>query len=353
MEAKLSIDLPYIIPFKDGYKIRSGYNNSSIGTVTYQIEFSQQEIYLSEDDESDNYIKSSYTQLKVIYTRSEKSVPANFHEFLRIIIYDCLFYINNFLTSLRIKLNLNYISNINIAVLPDYLDILVNGDFYQYITSPMKLIKEQEVLSLDDLKLTQENISFWELNPKIALVEHFYSNARYSLESENFIYSIIELQISFEIFIGNTMSLLIYAKGRKQDKSDNELKNEVRNKEKVPLKLLIEKHLSSLLGENLNFEANLIVNNWRKKLYDTRNRIVHGGDYYISSSEAREAHDSYVEIRNYITNILINKLYITKSIYTNLKLFDDIFSNPSTQEYIQENLRLHDLISNDILFSDD
>lgn len=257
---------------------------------------------------------------------------------------------NDFLSALRFTHELNYIKTISIYDLPDQLPIEVDGETYLYITSPMKLIEEREILHANDLKVVQQMRATWDKHPEIALVDRFYSNSKHSLASENFLSAIIELQTSFEIFIRNTMRLIITLDGNKQNKPKKEIEKEINNKRNIVFRNLIEHHLSKKLGENLNFDNHKEVNEWYKKLYKLRNDIVHSGKYYVTNNEAQEAYDSYVKLRNYISTRLVEKKYLSKEGNVNLKIFEEVYSNPLIDEKIREKLRKYDLLPKGVDF---
>ncbi|WP_260286344.1 HEPN domain-containing protein [Peribacillus aracenensis] len=344
MKAYIEIPLPFVLPIEEGNKIVSNYNDKS-----FKIDFEHNILYVTENKV--DFEEINHTQLNITYVYDGEGVPSETNDLLRGIIYNCLGYVNDFLSSLRFTHGLNYIKNISIYELPDQLPVEVDGQTYLYITSPMKLIEEREILNSNDLAKVQSNRATWEKYPEIGLVDRFHSNAKHSLASENFISAIIDLQTSFEIFIRNTIRLAITLDGNKQKKSKLEIEKEIENKKNIYFRNLIEHHLSKKLDEDLDFNKHIVVKEWYEKLYKLRNNIVHSGKYHVNNHEAQEAYDSYVKLRNYISNRLVEKNYLSKEGYVNLKIFEEIYSNPLKDEEIREKLMKYNLLPRGVDFS--
>ncbi|TLS37259.1 HEPN domain-containing protein [Pseudalkalibacillus caeni] len=332
IKSYVEIPLPFRLPIEEGNKAVTGYQNK-----IFQVEFKHSPLYLSKD--KIEYTETIQTLLKITYIYDGDGVPSESSEMLRGIIYNCLGFINNFLSALRFTNELNYIQEISVYDLPDFLPIEVDGETYLYITSPMQLIEEREILNGNDLSKTQQMLSTWEKHPEIGLVDRFYSSAKHSLASENFLSAIIELQTSFEIFIRNTMRLIIVQDGIRFNKPKKEIEKEILNKKNLPFRNLVEQHLSRKLGVKLNFHNHDVVNEWYEKLYKIRNDIVHSGKFFVTDNEAKEAYDSYVKIRNYISTKLIEKNYLSEDGNVNLKYFEEVYSNPLKDNEIHEKLK--------------
>ncbi|MED3997805.1 HEPN domain-containing protein [Peribacillus frigoritolerans] len=344
MKAIINIPLPFKLPFKEGLKVVSGYENNKY----FSIELEHYYLYLSEDKK--NFDESNNTQLIVTYVYDDKDVPAEVENLLRGIIYNCLSYVNDFLTSIRFTLDLNYVKDITVYDLPDYLPIEVDGNTYLYITSPMKLIEESEILPSKKLQLAQKMMATWEKYPEVALVDRFYSSAKHSIETENFLSAIIELQTSFEIFIRNTMRLVVKIDGQRQNRPQKEIEKEIEEKKNIAFRNLIEQHLSRKLGEKLDFFKHPVIYKWYKHLYKIRNDIVHSGKYFVTNEEAQAAYDSYVEVRNYIADKLVEKKYLSKNGNVDLKLFEEVYSNPKKHKEIRQKLEKYNLVPKDLEF---
>ncbi|HLS65665.1 MAG TPA: hypothetical protein VK029_01605 [Pseudogracilibacillus sp.] len=344
MIAKINIPLSYKIHFEEGLKLVSGYENNKY----FRIEFEHYTLYLSEDQEE--YEESQQTQLNVTYVYDKEDTPTDLDALLSGIVYNCLGYVNDFLTSVRYTLNLNYVKSVTVYDLPEYLQIEVDGENYLYITTPMKLIGEKETLSSSKLSSVRQTMATWEKYPEVGIVERFYSSAKHSIETENFLSAIIELQTSFEIYIRNTMRLIIKIDGQKQNRPQQEIQKEIENKKSIPFRNLIEQHLSKKLGEKLNFFKHPVVKKWYENLYKIRNDIVHSGKYFITNDEAQMAYDSYVELRNYIADKLVDKKYLSEKGNVDLKLFEVNYATPTKQEDIQQKLKKHDLVPQDVNF---
>lgn len=347
MKAFINIPLPFKLPFKEGLKVVSGYENNKY----FSIELEGYHLYISEDKK--NFDEINNTQLKVTYVYDDKDVPSDVENLLRGIIYSCLGYVNDFLTSIRFTLDLNFVKDITVYDLPDYLHIEVDGKTYLYITAPMKLFKESEILPSKKLQLAQKMMVTWQKYPEVALVDRFYSNAKHSIETENFLSAIIELQTSFEIFIRNTMRLIVKIDGQRQNRTQKEIEKEIEQKKNIAFRNLIEQHLSKKLGEKLDFFKHPVVYKWYKHLYKIRNEIVHSGKYFVTNDEAQAAYDSYVEVRNYIADKLVEKKYLSEKGNVDLKLFEEVYSNPKKNDEIYQKLRKYNLVPKDLEFLQD
>jgi hypothetical protein len=232
--------------------------------------------------------------------------------------------------------------------LPEHLLIEVEGSTYLYITSPMKLIKEREILPKEKLQMSQKTMATWDQYPEFALVDRFYGNAKHSIETENFISAIIELQTSFEIFIRNTVRLIVKTDGKREKWPEAKIQQELQKKKNVPFRNVIEQHLSKKINEKINIKEHPVIKKWYINLYVIRNDIVHSGKYFVTNEEAQNAYNSYVEVRGYITDKLVTKGYLSKEGTVNLKFFEDVYSNPQIQEDMWEKLREYKLIPEDI-----
>jgi Apea-like HEPN len=337
MKSYMEIPLPYILPLDEDKKIISAYEDKY-----FRIEFQNFRSYITENKKE--YIEVNQTQLNIIYIYEGRGVPDQLEEKLRGVLFNCIGYVNEFLSSLRYAFDLNYIKEITVVDLPEYLTIEIDGEAYLYITAPLKLIEEREQLSSEALSKVQQVLATWEKYPEFGLVERFYSSAKHSMSSENFISAIIELQTSFEIFCRNTIRLIINKDGEKFNKHPNEVKNELEKIRNIPFRNLIEHNLSKKLGERLNFDNHPVVNNWYQKLYKVRNDIVHSGRFFVKNEEAQEAYDSYIQIRNYITSLLVKKSYLDARGTVDLKPFEKVYSNPSRSDEIWDKLKEHNLV---------
>ncbi|PPA71898.1 hypothetical protein C4B60_00520 [Jeotgalibacillus proteolyticus] len=343
MKAHIEIPLPYILPIELEHKIVSYYENfDKTESKAFQIEFAEDTFYVSED--KDNYEEIKNTKLKITYIFDGKNIPDEVQEILSGVLYNCLGYTNDFLSALRFTYNLNYINTLSIYDLPDFLEIEIDGEVYPYITSPMKLIQQVEKLPDVKLQLAQQTLATWEKHPEFGLVERFLSNAKHSIETEDFVSAVIELQTSFEIFIRNTLRLIIVKDGEKKSKQKEEIDKELKEIKKKQFRLLIEQNLSRKLGVKLKFENHPVAKIWYKNTYKLRNSIVHNGHYHVNNQEAAEAYDGYVKFRNYISDILVEKEYLNKDGLADLQVFKEIYSNQSNSELIHEKLKRYDFI---------
>lgn len=337
MKAYLEIPLPFQLPVDSDKKVVSGFENEVLGNKYFKTKFEHFTSYVTRDKQEFDEINQTQLNITYIYN-SKEEVSFDHNDLLRSIVYNCLEYVNDFLSSLRFTNELNYIKTLNIYDLPEVLLINVDNEDCLYITSPMKLIEEREELSIEEFNDAQNIRTTWENHPEIGLVDRFYSSAKHSITSENFLFAIIELQTSIEIFIRNTMRIIITQDGKKQQKSDLEIKKEIDKHNELPFRNLIEHQLSKKLDEELDFEKHAIVNEWYEKLYKLRNDIVHNGRYQFTGTDAKEAYDSYVKLRKYISTKLVDKKYLDKEGNIDLKLFKDVYSNPSKQEEIHAKL---------------
>jgi len=79
--------------------------------------------------------------------------------------------------------------------------------------------------------------------------------------------------------------------------------------------------LAAVLDSKLSFTEDGLIKDWYDNLYSFRNRIVHSGKAFVSGNQAYKAYDVYVGARNYITELLVKKGYLSQTGKIDLKAF--------------------------------
>lgn len=342
MKSKTRIPLPFIIPYENGTRIVSKYENDEY----LSIKINQLTLYYKVDEQKE-YDEDKQTELEITYISDNDIYPKE--DLTRMIFYKCYNYTNEFLSALRFAIDYNHIRNLTISDLPDYLTIEINDELCLYITSPMKLKKENTRINKEQAKQVINTLTTWENYPQYSLTERFYSKAKNSIESEDFISAIIELQTSMEIFIRNSMKVILTIEGENENKTKELINNDINKMEKTYFKNVIEHHLSKKLETPLDFDENTIVKKWNNNLYQIRNEIVHSGKITVDSSEVYKAFDSYVEFRNYIADKMLEKKFLSKDGMVNLRFFKETYSTNENEEEVIKKLRQLQLIPEDIV----
>lgn len=151
-------------------------------------------------------------------------------------------------------------------------------------------------------------IQLWDIHPEVFLVEKFYASARSHLYKEQMIDAIIDLQTSFEILIRNTHKLLLIQNGATQDELDRASSISFRN--------VIEDHIGRVLGVNLD--------------------------------EGYEAHDAYVNARNYLGDLLKQSGYLNANGNIDLNIFPKNTKGVLDADELLSRLKERGLISEDL-----
>lgn len=323
---KIEFPLPFKLPVKHNTKIGSVYKNE-IFQVTFKH---KKEKYRFEKDKEDKLYDITLALVEYILDDTIKD-KINLDELFRFAVIGSIRYLNQFIDGLRHELNIRILDNFTIKDLPELIEINYGKKLYHYLTDPMEIIEDNIEANEEDIKKVLNTLSTWEEYPNIEVVDKFYDKAKYHLAKEEFIFAIIELQTSFEAFIRNVYYLIL-----KKNKATNDKIEKAYN---IPFRNLIEQKLAKELNVNLSFKESKQIKNWYDNLYLVRNKIVHSGTPYISGDIAYNAYDSYVSTRNYISQLLINKGYLTKNGNIDLKLFIK-----NSRGNIDENLLLKKMI---------
>lgn len=233
--------------------------------------------------------------------------------------YSILFYINLMIDSIKFTQKKHHIKRIMLSDLPEIIEIEYNNKLFQYVTSPLKTINSEFEINKDELRKSLDLMNDWMLFPRLETVDRLYINAMYFLYREEFIFTILQLQTSFEVFIKMCLENI----------DSKKFKQIIKN---TPFRNIIEHNLSKALDVDLNYEKNKIIKEWKKNLYDLRNDIIHKGRIHIKGVEAYAAYDSYVAAREYLTKKMEDKGFFVKLCGPDLDIF---IKNHST--YIDPN----------------
>jgi len=306
MEIKANFKLPFKLPIKDELKLISKYHFANICTLFESV---QQEIELI-----DNNAKILTTSLNITYfpnddLGSEKDIKL----ILRSFIFNVIWYINRIIDAFRITFGLSYLRNITIFDLPTVIIIELNNEAIAYLTNTEFLNEDLLIITDTDLSKLTSTMTSMDIYTDIFLVDNFYESGKSYLYREDYIRAIIDLQTSFEIFIRNTYRMILNVRGRSSEELDKA--------SEIPFRNVIEQELSKYLKENLKFNTQGPIKEWRQNLYIPRNNIVHSGIANISGKQANLAVESYEKARNFISDLLIREGFLSKEGRVNLNLF--------------------------------
>ncbi|MDY8022804.1 hypothetical protein [Paenibacillus polymyxa] len=308
MKFTMDIKLPFRLPIKDEYKFGSGYEFGEFFSTFYSY---KKEVLIEDDPPVLKYctgIEMSFLLKEGLYSTIEKD------ELFRSAVLNCLEYINRFIDALRSCYGLDYIYNITIADLPEYLIIDLDGEGCLYLTRPQEFLREEITLNSEGMRIVGSTLAMWDTYPDQFLVDKFFDSAKSHMYKEQMLNAVIDLQTSFEIYIRNTHRLILLKEGKSREV--------IEKASTFPFRNVIEQHIAAALDVDLNFINEGTINQWYKSLYILRNQIVHQGRVYVSGNEAYEAYDAYVAVRNYLADCLVEKGYLSENGKVDLKLFE-------------------------------
>jgi len=305
---KIEFPLPFKLPIKDGLTMITEDINE-----TYKVTFKhQKEKYVFKDDEEDKLYEFTLALVEYKLIDSEKDkidIKTLFH----IAVVHSIRYLNQFIDALRHVLNIRILNNFTIKDLPKSIRITYKNEVYGYLIDAIEIIENKIEADYEDMEEVLNTLSIWSRYPDKEVIDKFYNKAKYHLAREDFIFAIIELQTSFEIFVRDAYHLILI-----KNKAN---KYEIEKSYKIPFRNLIERNLSKKLNVNLNFKDCVEIKSWYDNLYSIRNKIVHGKMTYVDGNTAYKAYDSYILTRNYINYLLVENGYLPKNMREDLKLF--------------------------------
>lgn len=292
---KISFPLPYYIPIKAGEQYVTSYPDFFSFKLSFEVFKNEVAKSKSEIEEYCTFIHLEVLPMFNVDELDEK-------ELTRRVVKNSIVYINNFIDSLRLTLNLNHIKNFSIFDLPPITIVRINSKEIGYVTTPTVMINSIEPAGIELVGETLSKMGTWRVHPYIEVCDKFLSKAMHHLFTEEFVFAIVELQTSFEAYCRLCLHLILEANSA-DDTAIQRAKN-------MPLRNLIEHHLGKALNENLSFDTNTVMLKWRNSLYKLRNEIVHDGKSYISGEEAYEAYDSLETFTQYLTGLMIDAGYM-------------------------------------------
>lgn len=305
---KIELPLPFKLPIKDGLTMITEDINE-----TYEVIFKhQKEKYGFEDDEEDKLYEFTLALVEYKLIDSEKD-KIDIKTLLHIAVAQSIRYVNQFIDALRHVLNIRILNNFTIKDLPKLIRVTYKNEGYFYLTDAIEFIENKIEADDEDMQAVIDTLGIWRRYPDKEVIDKFYNKAKYHLAREDFIFAIIELQTSFEIFVRDAYHLILI--------KNKATKYEIEKSYKIAFRNLIERNLSKKLNVNLNFKDSVEIKNWYDNLYSIRNKIVHGKMTYVDGNTAYKAYDSYILARNYINNLLIEKGYLPQDMREDLKLF--------------------------------
>lgn len=335
---KIEFPLPFKLPIKDNSCIVSAFKLADI-----KAKFSQRKIKFKLID-NDQENEEEFTSILVEYYENKNDKHGEeVDNILHNAVVNSIYYLNRFIDALRSKLNIREISNFTITDLPSTIMIEYKNEGYVYVTNPVADITEYIEVEKDDIVRTLGLIKKWDDYPFIEVVDKFYAKAKHHLAREDFIFAIVELQTSFEVFIRNTHKLILI--------KDNATEEKIEQACDIPFRNVIEQHLAKALKVDLKFKEPGVIKNWYDNLYTVRNQIVHSGKSFIDGITAYNAYDSYVEARDYISDLLVKEGYLLENGMAELDLFiKNSRDSEEEEERVRQRLIEKGIISSDIPF---
>lgn len=333
MEIKSNFILPFKLPIKDGLIQISSYDFAELHTEYATV---------SEGvDIEFNNVKHLRTQMTITYfphngIENEEDSTSILHYF----VVNSLYHINKVIDGLKLLYGLQFIDRITVRDLPTSLIIYINGEGYVYLTNTDML--REDILIEDAKEFTKLGsiLTSVDMYPEIYLVDMFYESAKTALHQEKFTNFIIDIQTSFEIFIRNSLRLILI--------KENQPKQKIKKTDGYPFKNIIEQHLKKYLKEPLDFKDHPQINEWYTKIYLKRNAIVHEGYMNITGEEANNAIEAYEKTRIFINDLLIREGYLDSDGKVDLKLFEKNNFDSEKSNKLFNNMIQRGLINPDI-----
>lgn len=307
MIIEIQLPLPFKLPIEEGFTTVSCYPFADFAT-TFESYASSVCI--------DNYppMKNLYTIMKMkVALPKDKTEGIPIDTIMRDTAKTSLAYANRFLDAFRIAFSANHIQNFTIADLPPTLNMAVDGVPHLYIGQPLQLQQKEEVIAVEGIGRVMKTMMSWDQYPEIVLVERFFRSALSKLYHEHFLDAVIDLQTSFEIYIRNSLRLILRKNGAPEC--------EVAKTASIPFRNAFESKLANLLRTNFHFNSPGPINDWFRHLYTLRNQIVHNGRAGVSGDEAYLAYDAYIGARGLIDGHLLTQGYIDSDAKVDLRLF--------------------------------
>lgn len=295
MVVKLSFELKYYIPIVDDITFVHSY--ADFATFKYRF---VRIAHISNDP----VIAEFSTTTIIIEFIPEIDVSSwDMEKHAKEAFIACLLFINQYLDAYRLANNIEFISNFTIPDLPPYIIMIIGDDTIGYTLPHLTKVAGISTPSKDMTKLATEKIMVWDAYRRFGVIDKFRSKAIYHLYTEEFMFAIIELQTSFEAYIRMCQHLIL----QKQNLPEAEIEKYLL----FPLKNTIEQHLAKALKENLDFKTNMHISKWNLCLYKLRNEIIHTGRMVFFGNEGYEAYDSYQEVINYLSDLMVREKLIS------------------------------------------
>lgn len=318
----MKIEIPFLLPYKLPISLEKSAVSKYENFATFKLTFDRYTKKVSNLTEASLNLpddENTIVHLEILPELKDENIPEeNIDILIKEALYHGLQYVNTFLNSFRLVSGLDHIRNIDMLDLPKFSILKIDGNPYAYARME-ELTALDTDMSTEDFGNVMTNLATWHRYPEFGLVDQFYSQAKSSFYQGNFTNSIIQLQTSFEIQIRSTLKMIIINEGKKLNKKDAKIEQELANLENMKnFRNLIEKHLAKHLNTNLDFDSNPVMLEWKNSLYKYRNSIVHAGNNNITLEQAREALDSFLKMQDYLSNLLTQRGYLTPNGNINL-----------------------------------
>lgn len=329
MKIETRIVMPFYIPVRDGGQIVSDYHFGQIH-VKFEILESKSDV-----DTHDVIPNRSVLNITCFPNESLSNKKGN-QDLSREFVLSIINYINHLISAIRIQFHLSYLHHITVHDLPSILVLMIDGEGIMYFTD---MFNVSEPLSDDELGMALSTMSSMEQYPDYFLTHEFYESALSEALKENYNKFIIDIETSFEIYIRNTLRLILIKKCMS--------KEEIEKVSSIPFRNVIEQHLTNHLGESLLFNSHPIINAWYKHIYTPRNELVHKGIPIANVGMVHKAIEEYNKAQKYIEELLIKNNYLDETGMVDLKLFRGDVEKPKYSTGIIEKMRKEGLIPED------
>lgn len=331
MNFKILFPLPFDIPIPSKYPFVSSYLRNG-EQFDLKLVFSTVEGYQKfpwMDKEEKVTVTVATVELNLVDIKPNSEITRSL---IRKAFKISLDYLNRYLTAFRTTVAAYRIHTLTIAHLPETLEILINDEIVAlYSTFIEDDITDVEELPFDLLTRVGNKMNIWDDYPEVMAVDGFFENAKSYLAKEELPYAIIEFQTSFELFLRNSYRYILTSKSTPQ--AEIEKLVSIRN-----LKVIITKKLGPLLDVDLGYQTPGPMKDWNDNLYTLRNKVVHNGQYNITKQQALNAQEAYINARDYITDCMVAKGFLSQDKKIDLSVFKRPFSDEEMESKVRERL---------------
>jgi hypothetical protein len=203
----MEVDIPFYLPVKTTQSwLKINPPNTAI-----KYSFFDRNICILENGKGSQFKTLSRVLVEAKFQKDSFSFTSeDDHEFLRCFVVFVIKNINEFAESFRKVYQYANVRKFSVLDLPAVIGINIDGSVIGYITNPHEILDK---VSLKDEKVSIDKVTKYlatsDKYPKQTLHDRFFEWAKGEIWNENYIEAITLLQTSFEVFIYNSLRLVL------------------------------------------------------------------------------------------------------------------------------------------------